>query len=167
MGGPQLGHGGGELPSRIAPSVDATVDWFDPVKGFGFVRPADGHGPAFLHISLLNRAGLHGIESGRTLVCRLAPGPRGRQVIDIIQVGDLAAPPREEAPETVTGTVKWFKEDKGYGFVLADDGGEDVFVHVSVIRRCGLGSLDTGQRLTLQVHRTARGREAVRATVPS
>jgi cold shock protein len=146
----------GDTPSHRAPAVTARVDWFDPGKGFGFVLPDDGEGPAFLHISLLNRAGLHAIAPGTEVVCRLAPGERGRQVVDLVHVGEA---PAEDAP--ITGTVKWFKDDKGYGFVLADDGGEDVFVHSSVARRCGIAALSTGRRLAMRVRVTAKGREAV------
>lgn len=45
--------------------------------------------------------------------------------------------------------------------MLADDGGKDVFVHKSVLRRCRLGALDTGQRVTMRVRDAERGREAV------
>ena len=60
----------------------------------------------------------------------------------------------------VEGTVKWFNPDKGFGFVVCEDGGKDVFVHVSVVERAGLRGLDEGQRLAMKVVKTQKGREA-------
>ena len=58
-----------------------------------------------------------------------------------------------------TGTVKWFNTTKGYGFIQPDDGGKDVFVHVSAVERAGLRSLNEGQKLEF-VEREERGKIA-------
>ena len=50
-----------------------------------------------------------------------------------------------------TGTVKWFNAQKGYGFIQPDDGGKDVFVHISAVERAGLSSLNEGQQVTFDV----------------
>lgn len=47
-----------------------------------------------------------------------------------------------------TGTVKWFNETKGYGFIAPDAGGADVFVHISEVQRSGLQGLDEGQKVS-------------------
>ena len=47
-----------------------------------------------------------------------------------------------------TGTVKWYNEQKGYGFIQPDDGGKDVFVHASALERAGLRGLAEGQKVT-------------------
>jgi CspA family cold shock protein len=57
------------------------------------------------------------------------------------------------------GTVKWFNSAKGYGFIQPDDGGKDVFVHVSAVERAGLRGLDEGQKLAFEVE-AERGRSA-------
>lgn len=146
--------------------IKAVVRWFDPDKGFGFVTPQDGSPDAFLHASALSRAGLYDIPEGTVIVCTIVPGGKGPQVNDIVEVQGPASQPVQPAGHDddddgeVAGTVKWFKTDKGFGFVVADDGGKDVFVHSSVLRRGNLATLPPGQRVLMRVRDGAKGREA-------
>jgi CspA family cold shock protein len=57
---------------------------------------------------------------------------------------------KERAPMS-TGTVKWFNGQKGFGFIQPDDGGKDVFVHISAVERAGMHSLNEGQKITYEV----------------
>ena len=50
-----------------------------------------------------------------------------------------------------TGTVKWFNPTKGFGFIEPEDGGADVFVHISAVERAGMSSLNEGQKITFEV----------------
>ena len=50
-----------------------------------------------------------------------------------------------------TGTVKWFNETKGYGFIQPDQGGKDVFVHISAVERSGMSGLAEGMKVTYDV----------------
>jgi len=50
-----------------------------------------------------------------------------------------------------TGTVKWFNETKGFGFIQPDDGSKDVFVHISAVQRAGLNGLDEGQKVSYEM----------------
>lgn len=50
-----------------------------------------------------------------------------------------------------TGTVKWFNTTKGYGFIAPDDGGKDVFVHISAVERAGLKSLADNQKVSYEM----------------
>lgn len=60
-----------------------------------------------------------------------------------------------------TGTVKWFNSTKGYGFIQPEDGGKDVFVHVSAVERAGLRGLNEGQRVSYELERDKRsGKES-------
>jgi cold shock protein len=61
-----------------------------------------------------------------------------------------------------TGIVKWFNGQKGFGFIQPDDGGSDVFVHISAVERAGLGGLAEGQKVTFEV-KTDRMRGKVSA----
>lgn len=58
----------------------------------------------------------------------------------------------------ITGTVKFFNNEKGYGFIRPDDGSRDVFVHVSAVTSSGLGTLAEGQRVTYDVEPDKRGK---------
>ena len=61
--------------------------------------------------------------------------------------------------ERVTGTVKWFNADKGYGFI-EQEGGDDVFVHYSALQSDGFRSLEDGQRVEFTVERGPKGLQA-------
>jgi CspA family cold shock protein len=50
-----------------------------------------------------------------------------------------------------SGTVKWFNAQKGFGFIQPDDGGKDVFVHISAVERAGIGSLNEGQKVSYEL----------------
>ncbi len=50
-----------------------------------------------------------------------------------------------------TGTVKWFNAQKGFGFIQPDDGGKDVFVHISAVERAGMSNLNEGQKLSYEL----------------
>jgi len=60
-----------------------------------------------------------------------------------------------------TGTVKWFNAQKGFGFIQPDDGGKDVFVHISAVERAGMYNLNEGQKITFEVVRNPKnGKDA-------
>ncbi|WP_439574258.1 cold-shock protein [Phreatobacter sp.] len=59
---------------------------------------------------------------------------------------------------SMTGTVKFFNTEKGYGFIKPDDGGKDIFVHISAVQRSGLASLAEGQKLSFELEPDKRGK---------
>jgi CspA family cold shock protein len=60
-----------------------------------------------------------------------------------------------------TGTVKWFNPTKGFGFIQPEDGGKDVFVHISAVERSDLGHLAEGQKVGFEIERDRKtGRES-------
>ena len=58
------------------------------------------------------------------------------------------------------GTVKWFNTQKGYGFIQAEEGGSDVFVHISAVQKAGLQNLNEGQRVAFETERGRNGKIA-------
>jgi len=60
-----------------------------------------------------------------------------------------------------TGTVKWFNTQKGYGFIVPDTGGEDVFVHITAVERSGMTGLTEGQKVDFETESDQRGMKAV------
>ena len=58
-----------------------------------------------------------------------------------------------------TGTVKWFNSEKGFGFIVPDDGGNDVFVHISAVEAAGMSTLNEGQKVSYELQEN-RGKQA-------
>ena len=161
-----------EAPS--GPPVSGVVKWFSPEKGFGFVELSDGSGDAFLHSSVLTQGGIAAVQPGETLEVRVGPGHKGPHVTEVLSVDSSTATPvpsrRSSAQATtsngpsveVTGTVKWFNADRGYGFIAPNGGGKDVFVHISALERSGITALTEGQTVVVDVVEGRKGPEAVR-----
>jgi len=161
-------------PAAFGPTLSATVKWFNPEKGFGFVAMGDGSGDAFLHCAVLQRAGHDSVNEGASLEVRVGPGQKGLQVTEVVSVDQTTAAP-SRAPRApagprsdraaptgpsveTTGTVKWFNPTKGFGFIAPQDGGKDIFVHMSVLGN--LRTLNEGQVVRVSVRQGAKGPEA-------
>jgi CspA family cold shock protein len=149
--------------------TEAIVKWFNLTKGFGFVAPIDGSSDAFIHSSVIGRAGLREVAEGTKMVVRVGDGIKGRSVLDIVEVlgideEALSSDTRRTAsgPKIdMTGTVKWFNPGKGFGFVVPDQESRDIFLHHSVVTRSGLQTLEPGQKVKMVVQATAKGYEAL------
>ena len=166
---------GPQFDSPSGPPVQAIVKWYNPDKGFGFVQLADGSGDAFLHVSVVERSGHGSVPPGATLEVRAGPGPKGPQVTEILSIDASTAlqeQPRRPRPERAyqpsdqvaveeIGTVKWYNPDKGFGFIVRDRGGKDIFVHASALNRAGLTELSEGQRVAVDMIEGGKGPEAV------
>ncbi len=158
----------------------ATVKWFNATKGFGFVTLEDGS-DAFCHASALASLPSPDLQQGAIIYCEVGPGQRGMQVTRVHSVEAPSdapqmhgggggggprpqrPPPRDAAPGPMgDGHVKFFNEQKGFGFVVPESGGADVYVHASALRRSGLSSLAPEQKVRFSTRQGTKGVEVDR-----
>ena len=166
--------GSGPAPGA---EVVATVKWFNPVKGFGFLTPTDGSRDLFCHVSAVSRAGWDTLPEGATVTCEVEHGPRGPQVWQIHSVdastaskgvarsggsrrgeyGDMHGERGPAYGRRVVAMVKWFNSAKGFGFRVPDEGSPDVFCHAAVAKDAGYDTLLEGATVTCEVAEGQRG----------
>ena len=151
--------------------IKLLLKWFNGTKGFGFVVPEDNGFDAFIHITTLQKAGIHSVGEGAELLCTLTDGPKGKQVEDIVEVinqGSLSTIPEfneDEGTFTMGGLVKWYKPEKGFGFIIPDDGMKDIFVHQTCLEANEIEELPAGTRVRVTLKVVDKGREAVKIEV--
>lgn len=174
-GGGRDGLGSVEGAAGVA--RDGVVKWFRIDKGYGFVALRDGLGDAFLHLKSLRAVGRDSAAPGAKVSVVVEQGARGMQVTRIVDIDESCAAPTTgsrgfrrgerdlSSAVDLTGTVKWFDDVRGFGFVASDDFGRDVFVHCSVLGPSGVSRLDQGQTVSMRVIETPKGREAVQISL--
>ena len=132
-------------PSKpVRTKIAATVKFFDEAKGFGFVSPADGSPDAFVHISVLQDTSYHELTEGMQIVCDLADGDRGQQVVAIHEPDEDQEAAPANASYEIEGVVTTYVPEHKYGFVTPDGGGEDVFIHTNMLERSDINPEDLG-----------------------
>lgn len=149
--------------------ADGTVTWYDAGKGFGFVTPDAGGEDVFVHARSL-AGGLTELAEGDRVTYGVSVGEKGPQAQDVRLVrgsaprGGRPAPGRPSASRAPArggqGVVARYDADRGFGFITPDDGGPDLFVHVSVVRDGEV--LFEGDRVGYQVRQSDRGPQADR-----
>jgi cold shock protein len=132
-----------------------TVVWYEPSKGYGFVEPDDGGSQIFVHSSAIVTGGV--ISEGQRVAFLVVEGQRGPQVAHLLPLASGVGGPA--AGDGADGTVTWYDEGKGFGFVAPDSGGPDVFVHARALGG-GLTSLAEGDRVAYEVVRGDKGPQA-------
>ena len=166
-------------PAASGSAIRATVKWFHPVKGYGFLEPEDGSADVFCHLTVAQASGHDTLPQGAAVSCEIVQGDRGPQASRILSVepatgpgpadrgepfdahypGSPAAAPASSVLE-LPGTVKFFDPARGFGFVVPDDGGREVYVHSSVLFRSGMTDLAPGQRVFVRAESVPRGLQA-------
>ncbi len=159
------------MPDAPQETVIARLKWFNSTKGFGFVVPEDDPCDAFIHITTLQDAEITELGEGARIKCNIVKGPKGALITSVIELLDIGVAPTEvshriedeseETIENMTGTVKWYKPDKGFGFVIPEDGLKDVFIHKTCLERHKLNILIPGQKVKMRVRCVPKGREVI------
>lgn len=156
-------------------TMSGTVKWFDPGKGFGFVVCDAGGPDILLHANVLRNFGQGSVVDGTLITMTVQQSDRGMQAVEILSLAppvgihdtpalrDMADfTPEQIASQPVVPTrIKWFDKGKGFGFANVFGDPADVFLHVEVLRRCGLSDLQAGEAIGMRIIDGKRGRMAV------
>nr|WP_216645432.1 cold shock domain-containing protein [Isoptericola halotolerans] len=146
----------GDRAADAAAGVLGTVSWYEPAKGYGFVTPDDGRGEIFVHSSAIVGGGV--IIEGQRVAFLVVDGEKGPQADHLLPLAAQAA--RGAVPsDGADGTVTWYDEVKGFGFIAPEAGGGDIFVHVKALSG-GLTELAEGARVTYDVVEGDKGPNA-------
>ncbi|UWQ55518.1 cold-shock protein [Leisingera caerulea] len=154
--------------------VQGLVKWFDPAKGYGFVVSDEGGPDILLHVNVLRNFGQSSVADGARIEIVTHQTDRGVQAVEVLAI---MPPERDDTPvlsdfaeldmdslqsePLEPARVKWFDKGKGFGFANVFGRGEDVFLHVEVLRQSGLADLQPGEALAMRVIDGKRGRMAV------
>lgn len=153
-----------------AVTIMGTVKWFDPVKGYGFILPDDGGVDVLVHHSTLRRGGYDILYPQARIKCTIIQRQQGYQADKIIAVDNSEAVMPTGSPRPTSmladitdvsdfqqAEVKWFNRVRGFGFVNVEQDGQDIFVHMEVLRKAGIETLVPGQFVLLRFGRGPKG----------
>ena len=165
-------------------SAKGKVKWFNATKGYGFIT-LDNGGDAFCHASALQATGHSDVQPGTTIICDLADSQRGLQVVTVHSVDTSTAEAPSRGPRRdfgggggfhhhrdsgpsgpmVEGKIKFFNDQKGFGFVMPDNGSGDIYLHASALRRSGVQAVEPDQRIRYSTRQGNKGVEVDRVEI--
>ena len=157
--------------------IEASVKWYNPEKGYGFLVRDDHLADVMIHFSALDSVKCPYIKEGDRIVCDIAPTKAGLQVLQVIEVKYGTTKPNSlfsffgttsfdpETLEEIEGVIKWYSPERGYGFITPNDGGKEIFLHSTVLYAARRKFLEPGVRVLVKTSTSERGREARLLTI--
>ena len=138
-----------------------TVKWFSEKRGYGFVQVEDDE--VFIHRSTLLSFGIQKIQNEDIVTISLVNSERGK-IVDKLYGVERPPIPTElmaDSPEDgeVIAKVKFFNNHKGYGFIIAEDEEQDIFIHFRILEKNGFSILEQGQMLLVRLEDDEKGKQ--------
>ncbi len=159
-------------------TLTGKVKWFDSSKGYGFVVSSEVSRDILLHANVLRNFGQNSVADQSQITLRIVETERGIQAQEVlsIEAPDVTGEPGSADrtlpfDESLQGgplepaRVKWFDRGKGFGFANVFGVGDDVFIHIEVLRRSSLADLTPGEAIALRVAAGTRGKLATEVAI--
>ncbi len=145
----------------MSTQITGRVKWFNQFKGYGFLEVEGIAEDVFLHFSVLDKAGIKSLTKNDVIAFIMAKNGERYQVQEIINViSSNKFDINNSKSEKVSAIMKWFNPAKGFGFAQLPTG-EDVFIHSNLLKKLAIKNLEPNQNLTLIIHHTNFGYEAL------
>ena len=144
-----------------ADRYQGVVKWFSEKRGYGFIQIEDEE--VFIHRSTLLTFGIQKIQNEDIVTVSLISSERGK-IVDKLYGVERPPIPTElmaDSPEDgeLLGKVKFFNNNKGYGFIIAEGESEDIFIHFRILEKNGFSILEQGQRLLVRLQDDEKGKQ--------
>jgi len=138
-----------------------TVQLYKVSRGFGFIAPDDGSAALFVHVSSIDRSLRRQLKAGDRVTFTAGRDEEGRPAVVELALERSGDDPCGDAAKTsMTGRLRWFDAERGYGFIQPEAGGDDVFVHITSVKMLGVANLSEGQLIAYSLGidpRTGKG----------